>query len=104
MFKAIVVALFALVMSSGVAHADTLDDQYLKLLASHGIEGDPAQLIASGHDSCDALDQGRIGYGVSPYGLAMMKITGQLMSQGLSSQQVSQLTHDANTVYCPGKA
>lgn len=104
MFKAIVVAAFAVLMSGGMAHADALDDQYLKLLASHGIEGDPEQLISAGHDSCDALDQGRIGFGMSPYGFAVMKITGQLMAQGLASQQVSQLMHDANTVYCPGKA
>jgi hypothetical protein len=102
--KSIALALLALVVLSATAHADPTDDQYLKLLASHGIQGDPGAMISEGRASCDALDQGRFGIGISPYGAAMLKIEADLTGAGLSSQQISQLVHDANQIYCPGKA
>ncbi|MGB8408116.1 MAG: DUF732 domain-containing protein [Mycobacterium sp.] len=105
LLKSVALAFIALTAASPVAHADPLDDQYLKLLASHGItQGDPTILISEGHASCDALDQGRFGIGISPYGAAMLKIQMDLAGQGLSSQQAAQLVHDANQIYCPGKA
>jgi Protein of unknown function (DUF732) len=102
--RAVIAVLFVMLASYPVAHADGQDDQYLRLLASQGIQGAPDQLIAAGHESCDALDQGRFGIGISPYGAAMLKIEAELTGQGLSSPQISQLVHDANNVYCPGKA
>lgn len=74
--KAFVAALFAVLPSGGVAHADPADDQYLGLLASHGIQGDPGRLIAAGRQSCAALDLGRFGIGISPYSFEMLRITG----------------------------
>jgi hypothetical protein len=103
MTKAIIAALFALLASCAVAHADGQDDQFLSLLATHSIQGAPDQLIAAGHETCDAMDQGRFGIGISPYGAAMLKIAAELTGQGLSTPQIAQLTHDANGVYCPGK-
>jgi len=106
MTKAIIAALLALLASCAVAHADAQDDQFLSLLASHGIQGAPDQSILAGHESCDALDQPgeHIGIGKGPYRAVMLNITAQLSGQGLSTPQMWQLVDDARSVYCPGKA
>lgn len=102
--KSIALAFVALLLPCAVAHADQLDDQFLALVASHGVQGDPGVLIANAHASCDALDQGRVGLGISPYQMALLKIDFDLKGQGLSDQQVAQVAQDGRQIYCPGKA
>ena len=52
------VAVIIAVLPVGATYADSADDHYLALLSSHGITGHPAdQLIADGHQTCDAYSQ-----------------------------------------------
>ncbi|MGH7734435.1 MAG: DUF732 domain-containing protein [Gemmatimonadales bacterium] len=82
------------------AWADTADDQYLGLLAKHGINGDPGALITAAHDVCDALNQ------PNPVAsnLAMFKPGFEFASQGLWGPQLGQAQYDAINTYCPDKA
>lgn len=104
LMKSVAVAFVGLLLSCGVAQADKLDDQYLALLSSHGVEGDPGVLIANGRASCDALDQSRTGLKPTAYQMALLRIDFDLKGQGLSDQQVAQVVQDGNQIYCPGKA
>ncbi len=89
----------------GVAHAETLDDQFLAMLSSDGIDGDPAQLVAVGQDVCPWQDKSRkhLGVGMSKYQMARMRIEKNLQAQGLSSAQMADFVRDAIMVYCPEK-
>lgn len=78
------------------ASADTPEEQYLALLAKHGITGDPAQLIAAGHDTCWAA-----GQGWPAIGLAVMKPNAEFSAAGLAWRQVGQARHDAVNTLCP---
>ena len=93
-----------LILPTPVARADDQDDRFLAKLSAHGISGAPDQLIAAGHETCDALDQGRVGVGMSPYTAAMLHVEGQLAGQGVSSSQMSQFVTDSRSIYCPDKA
>jgi hypothetical protein len=67
MKTAIAAVIIAVLLPVGAAYADSADDHYLALLSSHGITGHPAdQLIADGHQTCDAYSQGGFGIGISP--------------------------------------
>lgn len=83
------------------AHADSADDQYLKLLASHGVTGPTDQLIADGHQACDAYSQGGFGIGISPRQIALLNLNNTLQAQGYSPHDMSQLVLDATRAYCP---
>jgi Protein of unknown function (DUF732) len=90
-----------------VAHADSADDQFLGLLASQGISGDPSVLIGAAHESCDAraaqdqMPAFDIGL-VPPAPTTMsMEIGAELADQGLSMGQDETLMLDAYQVYCP---
>jgi hypothetical protein len=75
-----------------VAHADSQDDKYLAALASQGITGDPGQLIADGHQACDA-------YG----GPGVIGLMSGLMAGGLSNVQASNVMLTGIKAYCPEK-
>lgn len=91
----------ALLSPAGTSHADGVDDHYLSLLSSHGITGPRDQLIADGHQSCDAMNQGGFGIGISPRTAAMLKLNADLSGQGFNQHDMSQLMLDATRAYCP---
>jgi len=93
--------IIAVPLPVGAAYADSADDHYLALLSSHGITGHPAdQLIADGHQTCDAYSQGGFGIGISPRQVAMIKLNSDLSSQGYNPHDM-QLMLDATRAYCP---
>jgi hypothetical protein len=91
----------AVLLPTGMSYADSADDHYLSLLSSHGITGPPDQLIADGHQTCDAYSQGGFGIGISPRQVAMIKLNSDLSSQGYNPHDASQLMLDATRAYCP---
>jgi hypothetical protein len=93
--------LLAMALLAPIARADSMDDQFLGMTTAQGIPGTPETLIADAHETCDAYGQGKFGIGISPYQAAMIRLNGDLSSQGLSPAQMSQLMRDAITVYCP---
>ena len=98
----VVASVIAVQLPLGSANADSADDNYLALLASHGVAGPPAdQLIADGHQACDALSQGGFGIGISPRMIAMIRLNNDLSAQGFSPHDASQLMLDATRAYCP---
>jgi uncharacterized protein DUF732 len=107
LFPALVAAGALLV---GVAHADTLDDQFLGSLSNDGLSvAPPDQLIAIAHERCDdeRLPRGDsyslyFGGHPSPWRVAMSKIGVKLEGMGLTEQQVRPFMQDAINVYCPG--
>ena len=101
MKTAIAGAIIAVLLPVAAAHADSADDQYLKLLSSHGVTGPADQLIADGHQACDAYGQGGFGIGVSPRQLALINLSNTLQAQGYSQHDASQIVLDATRTYCP---
>jgi Protein of unknown function (DUF732) len=107
--RALVAVVAAALLAAGIAHADTTDDQFLTLLASHGLDvGPPDQMIALAHKRCDANGLSRADwftlryYGrPSPFVAALSNINTKLQSQGLTDDQVVQFMRDAVAVYCP---
>jgi hypothetical protein len=91
----------AALLPIGTSYADGVDDHYLSLLSSHGITGPPDQLIADGHQTCDAYSQGGFGIGISPRTAAMLKLNADLSGQGFNQHDMSQLMLDAIRAYCP---
>jgi hypothetical protein len=98
---AIAAAIGATLLPLGAASADPADDNYLKLLASHGVNGPRDQLIADGHQTCDAFNQGGFGIGISPRTAAMLKLHADLAGQGFNQHDESQIELDATRAYCP---
>jgi hypothetical protein len=104
-----VVAAAAVLLAAGIAHADTMDDQFLRLLANDGLNvGPPDQMIALAHKRCDANGLSRTDWFAlrflgrpSPFVAAISNINNTLQSQGLTDDQVVQFMHDAVAVYCP---
>ncbi len=90
-----------------VAHGDRADDQFLGMLSSQGITGDPSALIGAAHETCDAraaqaqMPAFYIGLAPPAYSLMFMKIGAKLSGQGLTMGQASTLEGDAIKVYCP---
>jgi hypothetical protein len=90
-----------------VAHADSADDQFLGMLASQGIPGDPGVLIGAAHETCDAsaakaqMPAFYVGLAPPSYQLMFMHIGAELSGQGLNMGQASTLMGDAIKVYCP---
>jgi hypothetical protein len=85
-----------------IAHADSSDDHYLALLSSHGITCPPDQLIADGHQVCDAYGQSGFGIGMSPRMIAILKLDSDLSAQGFTApHDKQQLALDAVRSYCP---
>jgi hypothetical protein len=97
-------------MTSGIAHADAQDDQFLGLLHRDGIAGGPPdQLIALAHRRCenDSLSRStpwtfHFGAMPSPFSSAMLQLAADLEGQGVPGEQVRQFLLDAISVYCPG--
>jgi hypothetical protein len=108
----IVAAAAALMMAAGAAHAESVDDQFLRLVSSHGLNvGTPEQMIATAHKRCDANNLSRADWFTmrflgrpSPFVVAVSTINLNLQSQGLTSDQAAQFMQDAVTVYCPDPA
>jgi hypothetical protein len=101
MKTAVAAVIIAVPLPVGAAYADSADDQYLALLSSHGITGPADQLIADGHQFCDAHSQGRFGISISPFQVAMIKLNNDLAAQGFSPHELSQLMLDATRAYSP---
>jgi hypothetical protein len=108
----IVAAAAAVLMAAGAAHAESVDDQFLRLVSSHGLNvGTPEQMIAIAHKRCDANNLSRADWFTmrflgrpSPFVVAVSTINFNLQSQGLTSDQAAQFMQDAVTVYCPDPA
>ncbi len=85
--------------TAGLAHADATDDDYVNTLATQGITGDPAQLIAAGHMVCSSAS----GKGTNlPGNLAMMLPMGYVMSSlRLSAKSAQVVVNTAINSYCP---
>jgi hypothetical protein len=109
-FHPVFAAAAAVLVAGAVAHADTLDDQFLASLSNDGLNvGPPDRMIALAHERCDkeGLSRAewynfRFGGQPSPWRVAMTKIAGELQSQGLAAAQVRPWMQDAINVYCPG--
>ena len=111
LFRPVLAAAAAVVVSAAIAHADGLDDQFMALLAKDGIPGPPEQMIPIAHERCDDADLPRSGLFIprfgaqpGPYLAAIGNIYTELESQGLSSGQAAQFIRDAIKVYCPDQA
>jgi hypothetical protein len=100
MKTAAAVALIA-IAAAPAAHADGTDDQFIHAVNSHGVTGDRGQLIADGHQTCDALGQGGFGIGISPRQVALLQLNNTLTGQGLNPHDAQQVMLDATRVYCP---
>jgi hypothetical protein len=104
-------ATVAVLVAAGIAHADTLDDQFLARLSQDGLNvGPPDQLIGVAHERCDdaglshsGLFLPHFGEQPSPFLSAIGKIYNELESEGMTSGQVGVFMQDAMTVYCPDK-
>jgi hypothetical protein len=109
-FRPIFAAAIAVLVMTGVAHADTQDDQFLGALSNDGLNiGPPDRLLALAHERCDdeGLSRGdsyaiQFGGHASPWRVAMSKIGNELEALGFSNQQVRPFMQDAINVYCPG--
>jgi len=107
--RSIVAAVAAVLVATGIAHAESTDDQFLRLLSSHGINsGSPEQMIALAHKRCDANGLSRADWFTlrflgrpSPFVAAVSTINFNLQAQGLTPDQAAQFMQDAVTVYCP---
>ena len=99
----------AVLMAAGIAHAESVDDQFLSLLSNHGLNaGPPEQTIALAHKRCDANSLSRADWFTlrflgrpSPFVAAVSTINFNLQSQGLTPAEAAQFMQDAVTVYCP---
>jgi uncharacterized protein DUF732 len=108
-FRPVFAAVAAVLLAAAVAHADTLDAQFLGLLSNEGLKiGSPDRLIAIAHERCDDDSLSRdtqrnwiFGAHPSPYAQAMWQVSAELQSQGLAAGQVGPFVRDAMTVYCP---
>ncbi|OBG65986.1 DUF732 domain-containing protein [Mycobacterium sp. E3339] len=107
MMTKLAVAVFAasgLLLSVGVAYADSADDRFVAALSSQGIPGDRGVLISVAHQFCDAQSLPRVGIGMpSPYTMQLHNLRDQLFRQGLSQLQTDQLASDAAAAYCPDR-
>jgi hypothetical protein len=109
LFRPIVAAVTAVLVTGAIAHADTTDDQFLALVSNDGLNaGPPDQMIAIAHQRCDAdgLSHNnwynfRFGGHPSPFNVAISNINAKLQSQGLTFDQAVQFMRDAVAVYCP---
>jgi hypothetical protein len=109
LLRVVVTAAATVLVAAGPAHADSLDDQFLGMLANDGLDvGPPDQMIALAHKRCDANGLSRADwftlrfYGrPSPFVAALSNINTKLQSQGLTDDQVVQFMRDAVAVYCP---
>lgn len=95
MSKTILAALVALALSSGIAHADTDDADYLNALHNQGISDDKGdqELIKLGHKLCVLLGDG--------YSENALFGIGDLHGTRLSSNDVRVLVKSAEAAYCP---
>src|SRR5687768_14203701 len=82
----------SVLLGSGIAQADSADEQYLAALSAQGITGDPGQLIAEGRAACN-------NYG----GPALVGQMTALMGRGMTSVQASNLVLVGMRAYCPEK-
>jgi hypothetical protein len=106
------VAVAALFLSASVAHSDSLDDQFLGLLSTDGVNfGTPERMIGLAHERCNdnqlGHDQGGFspwaGLVRSPFTTAMSALSTKLAREGLTAIQMDHFLRDAIQVYCPGQ-
>jgi hypothetical protein len=102
-------AVAAVSLAAPTAHADALDDRFLGLLATDGVDvANPVPLIGIAHQRCSdnvlGHDRGvlpRFGYVPSPFSTAIRSLESRLMAQGLTPPQADHFMQDAVSVYCP---
>jgi len=95
MSKTIPAVLVALMLSSGIAHADSDDDDFLRALHQQGIKdagGDQA-MIKLGRMICDLRADG--------YSENALKGMGKLHGNSMSDQDVKVIVSSAEAAYCP---
>ncbi len=106
------VAVAALMLSVAVAHSDPLDDQFLGLLSTDGVNfATPERMIGLGHERCNdnqlGHDQGGFspwsGLVRSPYTTAVSALSTKLAREGLTAVQMDHFMRDAIHTYCPGR-
>jgi hypothetical protein len=79
-------------LSIGVAHADSNDDDFVQKMNNNGVSGAPADLIRNAHAVCSSLDTGN-----TPDAIA-----DALVSQlGLKSDRAAVFEALSVTHYCP---
>jgi hypothetical protein len=101
---AVIAAALVISSSSGIAHADAADDQFLGAVTNGSVQGPPDQLIGLARQLCAAADLPRIALGgVPPMAAAYMDIRGQLAAMGNSRDQQGNFARAANSAYCPDK-
>jgi hypothetical protein len=108
--RPLLAAVVAVSLSTSIAHADGLDDQFLGLLARDGVNFDtPERMIGIAHERCNVNQLGHDSGGMSPWSgrvrspftTAMSALTMKLAAKGLGGNQVDHFLRDAVTVYCP---
>jgi hypothetical protein len=95
MSKTILAVLVALMLSSGIAHADTDDDDFLRALHQQGIKdtgGDQA-MVKLGRMICDLRADG--------YSENALMGMGKLHGNSMSDDDVKVIVSSAEAAYCP---
>ena len=95
MSKTILGVLAALMLSSGIAHADADDDHFLRALHQQGIKdsgGDQA-MIKLGRMICDLRSDG--------YSENAAKGLGKLHGNSMTDDDVKVIVSSAEAAYCP---
>ncbi|SOX55250.1 DUF732 domain-containing protein [Mycobacterium ahvazicum] len=92
--------LAVLLIPTGVARADSNDDNFVKVLADQGITGDPNQLVTEGHTACDDISNAHLATSLPRWTRtpAFGPVMGDL---GLSVFQAGFFISAAESAYCP---
>jgi hypothetical protein len=93
MTKTILAVGTALMLSSGIAHADSNDDDFLRALHRQGVTGGDQALINLGHVICDMRSDGYSENAVMSFG--------KLHGNNMSDQDVKVIVNSAEAAYCP---
>ena len=91
--KVILAVATALMLSSGIAHADSNDDDFLRALHKQGIKGTDQALIKIGHVVCDMRSEGYSENAVMSFG--------KLHGNDMSDADVKVIVNSAEAAYCP---
>jgi len=93
MTKVILAVATALMLSSGIAHSDSNDDDFLRALHKQGIKGTDQALIKIGHVVCDMRSEGYSENAVMSFG--------KLHGNDMTDADVKVIVNSAEAAYCP---
>lgn len=86
------IALSPLLLTAGIAQADSTDDDFLRQVNNVGVTGAPADLIRNAHMVCTGLDSG----------MTPDSLTDAFVSQmGFTPTRAGTFVASAVTHYCP---